>query len=191
MITAGDDLRDRAEARVEKRDDFRPHAVVYLLVNVLLWSVWFGAGANTSSIWPGFSAVGWGVGLGTHWWVAYTGGRTALVGKLRSSFAAHAPLTAQNHFGVSRQLRGLDAPNERCKRPVIDRDGDTASSASPGARWLRRLPTTSCAAVAWRLGGPVHPPGELRPVQLVARQRSDRHAGGALVRHDRHPRYGR
>ena len=39
--TSDDDLRARAEARVKAREDFRIHFLIYLLVNGLLWFIWF------------------------------------------------------------------------------------------------------------------------------------------------------
>ena len=39
-------LRERAEARVQAREAFTIHLVVYLAVNALLWVIWAYNGAN-------------------------------------------------------------------------------------------------------------------------------------------------
>jgi RsiW-degrading membrane proteinase PrsW (M82 family) len=75
MTASDDDLRRRAEARVETVDGFRVHLVIYLLVNALLWAIWAMSGANLGAAWPIFVTLGWGIGLAAHWWSVY--GRTA------------------------------------------------------------------------------------------------------------------
>jgi hypothetical protein len=65
------DLRARAEARVKAREDFRIHLLIYIGINALLWVIWFLNGANTSSLWPIYALLGWGVGLVAHWYTVY------------------------------------------------------------------------------------------------------------------------
>jgi 2TM domain-containing protein len=65
------DLRARAEVRVKAREDFRIHLLVYVLVNALLWVIWFLSGADTRSLWPIYPLLGWGIGLGVHWYTVY------------------------------------------------------------------------------------------------------------------------
>ena len=66
-----DDLRQRAEARVAAREEFRIHAVVYLLVNALLIAVWAFNRADIANPWPLYSILGWGIGLFAHWYSTY------------------------------------------------------------------------------------------------------------------------
>jgi 2TM domain-containing protein len=65
------ELRRRAEARVEAREGFTVHFLVFLAVNVLLWGIWAFNGANLASPWPIFVTFGWGIGVVAHWWSAY------------------------------------------------------------------------------------------------------------------------
>jgi hypothetical protein len=66
-----DDLRARAEARVKAREDFRIHFLIYVLVNLLLWAIWFTTGRDSGIPWPVFASLGWGIGLVAHWWTVY------------------------------------------------------------------------------------------------------------------------
>ena len=65
-----DDLRARAEARVKAREDFRMHLLVYVLVNLLLWGIWF-VNQTPGVPWPLYATVGWGIGLAAHWYSVY------------------------------------------------------------------------------------------------------------------------
>lgn len=65
------ELRRRAEARVEAREGFTAHLVVFVAVNALLWGIWAFTGANLAAPWPIFVTVGWGIGLVSHWWAVY------------------------------------------------------------------------------------------------------------------------
>ena len=66
-----DDLRARATARVKAREDFRIHLLIYVLVNGLLWVIWFMSGADVSQPWPIYASLGWGIGLVAHWYTVY------------------------------------------------------------------------------------------------------------------------
>lgn len=65
------ELRQRAEARVQAREAFSIHLVVYLAVNLLLWAIWAYSGADIQAPWPIFVTLGWGIGLVAHWWTVY------------------------------------------------------------------------------------------------------------------------
>ena len=71
MTAPNDDLRARAEARVKAREDFRIHLLIYVMVNGLLWVIWFLGGADLSQPWPVFPLLGWGIGLVAHWYTVY------------------------------------------------------------------------------------------------------------------------
>jgi len=72
------ELRSRAIRRIRAKHDFRFHLFAYLAVNemlVVIWAVTGGwvtsAGLITSFFWPIFPIVGWGVGIGFHWYAVY------------------------------------------------------------------------------------------------------------------------
>jgi 2TM domain-containing protein len=69
--TSDRELRRRAEARIEAREGFTGHLLIFLAVNALLWGIWAFNGANLASPWPAFATVGWGIGLLAHWWTVY------------------------------------------------------------------------------------------------------------------------
>jgi len=50
-------LRELAKKRVE----FRAHLLVYVLVNSLLWIIWFVSGGGYP--WPMWPLAGWGIGV--------------------------------------------------------------------------------------------------------------------------------
>ena len=62
----------------KKRVGFKNHFIIYLLVNALLWAIWFFSGSkNEDSIngftfpWPLWSMIGWGIGLAFNYINAY------------------------------------------------------------------------------------------------------------------------
>ena len=66
---AGQDLRDRAIARLKQRRDFGAHLFVYLVVNVFLIGIWAFTGAGF--FWPVFPLFLWGIGLVLNAWDIY------------------------------------------------------------------------------------------------------------------------
>ncbi|MDH4116761.1 MAG: 2TM domain-containing protein [Acidimicrobiia bacterium] len=67
---AEDDVRRLAALeRLEEKRRFRTHAVVYVLVNALLVSIW--AVQDADGFWPFWTIFGWGLGLAIHGWKAY------------------------------------------------------------------------------------------------------------------------
>ena len=66
---AGQDLRDRAIARLKQRRDFGAHLFVYLVVNAFLIGIWAFTGAGF--FWPAFPLFGWGIGLVINAWDVY------------------------------------------------------------------------------------------------------------------------
>jgi hypothetical protein len=65
------DVRAKAEARVKAREDFRIHLLIYVLVNGMLWVIWFLGGADVQQPWPIYALLGWGIGLIAHWYTVY------------------------------------------------------------------------------------------------------------------------
>ena len=62
-------LREQAIERLKKRQDFRGHVLVFLLINALVWGVWALTGSKFP--WPVFITGGWGVGLVMNAWEVY------------------------------------------------------------------------------------------------------------------------
>jgi 2TM domain-containing protein len=63
------ELRAQALERLKKRQDFRGHLLVYVLVNAMLWTIW--ALIGMSFPWPAIVMAGWGVGLVMNAWDVY------------------------------------------------------------------------------------------------------------------------
>lgn len=62
-------LWDLAVRRLKEKQEFRGHAVAYVLVNSFLVALWWISGAGF--FWPAFPMLGWGIGLGMHAWSAF------------------------------------------------------------------------------------------------------------------------
>ncbi len=64
-----------------KRASFKSHALIYFIINFLLWTMWYiKLRNNTTSYferdlipWPVWPMVGWGIILFIHYLAAYTG----------------------------------------------------------------------------------------------------------------------
>jgi hypothetical protein len=66
---AGQELRDRAIARLKQRRDFGAHLFVYLVVNAFVIGIWAFTGAGF--FWPAFPLFLWGIGLVINAWDVY------------------------------------------------------------------------------------------------------------------------
>ena len=64
-----DELRAAAVRSVKKKQDFRGHLVVYVLVNAMLVGIWAVTGAGF--FWPIFPILGWGIGVAMNAWDVY------------------------------------------------------------------------------------------------------------------------
>ena len=69
LPVAGQDLRDRAIARLKQKRDFGVHLFVYLVVNSFLIGIWAVTGAGF--FWPAFPLFRWGIGLVLNAWDVY------------------------------------------------------------------------------------------------------------------------
>ena len=58
-------LRQLARKRIE----FRSHLVVYLVMNSVLWTIWYFTGGHYP--WPIWPTAGWGIGLVFHFLFEY------------------------------------------------------------------------------------------------------------------------
>jgi hypothetical protein len=65
-----DGLREQALQRLKKRRDFKAHAFVYALVNVVVWGIWVVIAVSSHSRfpWPVFITLGWGIGVVMNAW---------------------------------------------------------------------------------------------------------------------------
>lgn len=61
--------REQALGRIKKRRDLQGHAVVYLVVNAALWTIWAVTGAGYA--WPAWVTGGWGIALLLNAWDVY------------------------------------------------------------------------------------------------------------------------
>lgn len=60
--------------QAKKRVGFKNHLISYLLVNIMLWSMWFFSGRETEENgfpWPLFCSLGWGFGILWHFMGAF------------------------------------------------------------------------------------------------------------------------
>jgi hypothetical protein len=64
-----DELREAALRSVKKKQDFRGHLIVYVLVNAMLVGIWAVTGADF--FWPIFPILGWGIGVAMNAWDVY------------------------------------------------------------------------------------------------------------------------
>jgi len=67
------ELRELALKRLKKRQDFRAHLVVYIVVNAFLWALWavLSSTSGWSFPWPIFPTLGWGIGVALNAWDVY------------------------------------------------------------------------------------------------------------------------
>jgi polyferredoxin len=63
------ELREQAIRRLKKKQEFRSHAVAYVLVNALLVAIWAVTGGDF--FWPIFPIAGWGIALAFNAWDVY------------------------------------------------------------------------------------------------------------------------
>ena len=74
------DLRAQAVSRLQEKQGFKRHALVFALVNALLIAIWLttaiAAGGGAWFPWPIFPLIGWGIGLALHGWAVYGKGIT-------------------------------------------------------------------------------------------------------------------
>jgi len=74
IVTSDADLRELAILRLRKRRDFRSHLAAYVVVNAMLWGIWYVTSLSSDAWtfpWPVFVTLGWGVGLVLNYWDVY------------------------------------------------------------------------------------------------------------------------
>ena len=69
-MVSDEELRKKAEKNVEEKIGLYIHISVFLLVNILLYVIWWRTG-NGSFPWPIFATIGWGIGVVAHIFVTF------------------------------------------------------------------------------------------------------------------------
>ncbi len=67
-----DELREKALARLERKQEFYAHLLAYVLVNGMLVVIWAMSGGGF--FWPIFPILGWGIGIAFHAWDTFRRG---------------------------------------------------------------------------------------------------------------------
>ena len=65
-----DEQREQAIERIEQKQGFRTHALVYALVNVGLVAIWAFQGGGY--FWPIWVILGWGIGLAANGYYVFS-----------------------------------------------------------------------------------------------------------------------
>jgi hypothetical protein len=63
------ELRSRAVKRIERKNGFWTHLLIYFAVNAFLVVIWWWTDAPV--FWPVFPLVGWGIGVAANAWDAF------------------------------------------------------------------------------------------------------------------------
>jgi hypothetical protein len=74
-----DELREKAEKRVNQKMALLSHIGSYVIVNGFLVLIWALTGADTGNFWPVWVMLGWGIGLAFHIFAYLTGKRSDAV----------------------------------------------------------------------------------------------------------------
>lgn len=69
-----EELRKKAEKHVEEKVGFYIHFAVYIMVNLLLVTIWYTSTGPKSFPWFIYVTVGWGIGIVVHFVAAFAGG---------------------------------------------------------------------------------------------------------------------
>lgn len=62
-----EELREEAKKRIA----FKTHAATYVIINLVIWGVYYITGSRTSPPWPIWATFGWGIGLAFHYLSVY------------------------------------------------------------------------------------------------------------------------
>ena len=66
------DARSEAIRSIRRKRGFKAQVAIYLVINVLLWALWFATGgAEDQGYWPAFVTVAWGLGLAVSAWSTF------------------------------------------------------------------------------------------------------------------------
>jgi len=73
-MVSDDELRKKAEKIAEEKIGFYIHFTVYILVNILLYVMWWINHGPSTYPWPLWATIGWGIGIGAHFIGVYFNG---------------------------------------------------------------------------------------------------------------------
>src|SRR5258707_4494106 len=113
-----DEIRQRAEKRVRQRIEFVQHLSIYVIVNLILWALWFiakNAFPQAEPLffpWPILVTLIWGVGLAIHAAIVYT--QTNMMDAMREA-------AIQQEVEREMRLRGMDTSAQELEKPKRDR----------------------------------------------------------------------
>ncbi|HEY3252181.1 MAG TPA: 2TM domain-containing protein [Ignavibacteria bacterium] len=68
----------------KRRAEFKRHLLIYIVINIFLWSIWLVTGlmrGHLSYPWPAWVTFGWGIGVLFNYIGAYTGFKDSLTEK--------------------------------------------------------------------------------------------------------------
>jgi hypothetical protein len=66
LMSNDDELRKKAAKRAEEKIGFYIHFAIYIMVNIMLWSIWWINGGTGTYPWPIWATIGWGIGITAH-----------------------------------------------------------------------------------------------------------------------------
>ncbi|VVB88786.1 2TM domain protein [uncultured archaeon] len=70
-MVSDEELRRRAEKRAEEKIGFYTHFGIYIIVNLLIFLIWFFTSGPGSFPWFIFPLFGWGIGIFAHFISVY------------------------------------------------------------------------------------------------------------------------
>ena len=70
-MTSDEELRRKAEKIAEEKRGFYIHVTIYLMVNILLYIIWWTTGGIGTFPWPIIVTIGWGIGVVAHIFVTF------------------------------------------------------------------------------------------------------------------------
>ena len=73
FLVTEEELRRKARKRAKAKTSFYIHLIVYIVVNILLVSIWYFTSDSSGLPWFIFPLVGWGIALVIHGVVAFHG----------------------------------------------------------------------------------------------------------------------
>ena len=61
-----EELRKKAKKRAEEKIGFYTHFAIYIMVNILLYAIWWINHGPGTHPWPIWATIGWGIGIVAH-----------------------------------------------------------------------------------------------------------------------------
>jgi hypothetical protein len=71
LMVTDDELRRKAEKIAEEKMGVYIHVTIYLIVNILLYVIWWINGGIGTFPWPVIVTIGWGIGVVAHIFVTF------------------------------------------------------------------------------------------------------------------------